>query len=241
MAHGSTAMDNLFDLESLQAVALSDTSFSRDPLLRDFRGLSGRIGIYGGTFDPLQNGHLESALTALEGGQMDMLVFVPAAQNPLKHAPHASDEQRVEMLRQSIVGDPRMFVSPIEVERQGVSYTVETIKEIASVIDPEAELMFIVGSDCLPGLHRWNDIEGLFENCELVALDRPGFGKDDIDSLYQTLPRDIVDRIRDHYIEQSPHSESSTEVRERIASGEDFRDLVPPAVADFIEENDLYS
>ncbi|MBK9384530.1 MAG: nicotinate-nicotinamide nucleotide adenylyltransferase [Planctomycetes bacterium] len=127
----------------------------RDPWLADFRGLRGRIGLYGGSFDPVHRGHLEVARSARRAHGLERVVFLPTARNPMKpRGPRASNADRAAMLRLALQDEPALFVSPLELERAGTSYTVETLRAIRAQVEPEAELYFVMGSDCLPDFPR---------------------------------------------------------------------------------------
>jgi len=134
-----------------------------------------KLGILGGTFNPVHHGHLILAQDALEHFGLDRVLFIPSAQPPHKRSEKlATAEHRLAMLRAAIGDDPCFEVSTIELERQGPSYTIETIKALRAT-RPEAMLHFIIGTDSLLELHQWYQIGELLGLCEFVTMLRPGF------------------------------------------------------------------
>ncbi|MDZ4198112.1 MAG: nicotinate-nucleotide adenylyltransferase [Kiritimatiellia bacterium] len=199
-----------------------------------------RIGILGGTFDPVHLGHLVLAQDALEKFNLDSVWFIPCREPSHKpDGPWASAEDRLAMLEAAIEGDPRFEVSRIELDRPGVSYTIDTIHALREW-KPHVEWVFILGADTLPVLHTWKSINDLLSLCEFVTMDRPGFAMDSIhpDDLHlpaahaETL---LARRAVGHRIEVS-----STEIRMRLAEGLEIRYLVPDAVNMYIAEHRLY-
>ncbi len=187
-----------------------------------------RIGIYGGTFDPVHHGHLILARDAIEQLGLDRMIFVPAARSPhkLDRAPGASGEARREMLRAAVAGEPTFEVDPCELGRAGPSYTVDTVLALRARL-PDAQLHYLIGADNLPLLHTWHRIDELRALVRFVVFHRrlpdasaPG-----------TEPFPTLDRVLDL---------SSTEIRNRVASGRSIRYLVPEAVAAVIDAHGLY-
>ena len=182
-----------------------------------------RIGIYGGTFDPVHHGHLILARQALEEFNLDRLVFVPTAESPFKvHNHTAPATDRLAMLRLATQGQDRFEVDPLEIERGGVSYSIDTVKMFRSR-DPEAELFFLVGEDNAYRLTEWHRFEELKKLVSFVVLSR---SEDFQSPEYPVVQRRI--------------EISSTEIRNRVANGESITYLVPESVKRYIEENQLY-
>jgi len=182
-----------------------------------------RIGIYGGTFDPVHHGHLILAHQALEEFKLDRLVFVPAAESPFKiHNHTAPATDRLAMLQLAIKGEDRFEVDPIEIERGGVSYSIDTVKMFRSR-DPEAELFFLVGEDNAYRLTDWHRFEELKKMVGFVVLSR---SEDFQSPEYPVVQRRI--------------EISSTEIRNRVANGESITYLVPESVKRYIEQHQLY-
>jgi nicotinate-nucleotide adenylyltransferase len=182
-----------------------------------------RIGIYGGTFDPVHHGHLILAHQALEEFKLDRLVFVPAAESPFKiHNHTAPATDRLAMLQLAIKGEDRFEVDPVEIERGGVSYSIDTVKMFRSR-DPEAELFFLVGEDNAYRLTEWHRFEELKKMVGFVVLSR---SEDFQSPEYPVVQRRI--------------EISSTEIRNRVANGESITYLVPESVKRYIEQHQLY-
>ena len=162
-----------------------------------------KIGIFGGSFNPVHNGHVGIARRAVDDLGLDRLLVVPAAESPFKAGERQAldGETRLMLARAAFNGIERVEVDGREVARGGVSYSIDTVKEIAAE-NTGAELFFIVGEDSVEGLPRWKDYETLKTLCAFKAYPRT--------------------------------AESSTEIRRRMAAGEDIADLVPEAVALFI-------
>jgi nicotinate-nucleotide adenylyltransferase len=182
-----------------------------------------RIGIYGGTFDPVHHGHLILALQALEEFKLDRLVFVPAAESPFKiHNHTAPAADRLAMLRLAIADEDRFSVDPLEMERGGISYSIDTIKMFRSR-DPQAELFFLVGEDNADRLTEWHRFEELKKLVCFVVLSR---SEDFQSPEYPVVQRRI--------------EISSTEIRNRVANQESITYLVPESVKRYIEQHQLY-
>lgn len=180
-----------------------------------------RLGVLGGSFDPIHHGHLAIALAALEQVPLDRVLFVPARRSPLKAtAPAASAEDRAAMVELAIAGEPRFGLSRIELEREGPSYTVETLEALAG----EERLFLILGADASAELSRWRDQERLRALATLVVARR---GTAPADPAAIVLDTPLVDV-------------SASDLRERAARGRSLRYLVPDAVCRYIEERALY-
>lgn len=188
-----------------------------------------RLGILGGTFDPPHVGHLLAAVDAVERLTLDRLALIPAATQPLKAGQSgASAEQRLAMARLLVADDGRFTVDPIELERGGLSYSVETLASYAGRFG-EAERFFLVGADVLRSFDQWREPERVLRLATLVVLTR-----DDEDGQQGRLPRGAV-RLPTRRVDVS-----STEIRGRVAAGRSLRGFVPDAVADYIATHGLY-
>ena len=202
--------------------------------------LTERIGVFGGSFDPVHIGHLIIAQDALEQLELDRLIFVPAAVSPLKkHRAPADGRHRLEMLLRATADNLRFDVSDIELTRGGLSYTIDTIRQLQAE-HPGAALFFIVGLDSLKELHRWHCAEELLERCTVVPFGRGGEDPDDViakSGLSHVWKTRLLERlIRIHEIEVS-----ASEIRMRIAEGLSIQTLVPPEVEMYIAEHNLYA
>jgi len=183
-----------------------------------------RLGIFGGTFDPVHVGHLAIARAALEAVPLDRVLFVPARRSPLKErGPFASEADRLAMLETAIADEPRFSLSRAELEREGPSYSVETIERLAG----EDELFLILGSDALADFTRWKDPERIAQLATLLVADRPGAPIPASDAPVRMFDAPRLDI-------------SSRELRARAARGRSLRYLVPEAAWLHIEARGLY-
>ncbi len=199
-----------------------------------------RIGIIGGSFDPIHTGHLIIAQDAVERLKLSEVLFMPAAIPPHKqHRERVPAEDRLNMLNLAVEGDSRFSVSDLEIQRCGISYTIDTVRSLREAYR-DADLVLIIGSDTLVDLHNWYRIDELLSMCEVASFLRPG--EDSIEAIankvqLKELHRERLLRniIKSHRIEIS-----STEIRKRIAKGLSIRYLVPREVEMYIYEQNLY-
>ena len=198
-----------------------------------------KIGILGGTFDPVHFGHLAVAEEARVSLGLSEIILVPAGQ-PLLKPPHpiTSAEHRLQMLRLAIADSPRYTLSTLEIERAGPSYAVETIAALTYQRGSEDELYFIMGWDSLAHLAAWREPSRLIRMCYLVAAPRPGAHGPDLDALEADIPG-ISRRV---VFLDKPHIDiSASAIRELAAQGLSLRQLVPEPVAGYIKQHKLYS
>jgi nicotinate-nucleotide adenylyltransferase len=197
-----------------------------------------KTGVLGGTFDPIHNAHIIVAEEAIFSLDLAEVLFIPTAQTPLKEdLPMSAAEHRVQMVRLSIAGYPHFKLSTVEIDRPGISYTVDTISELRDNLGAEDELFFIVGWDSLAQLHRWKEPARMVQMCHLVAVPRPGYSLPDLDSLEKDVPGLSQKLI---LLDKPEVDISSTAIRERASRGLSIDHLVPPPVADYINQNRLY-
>lgn len=189
-----------------------------------------RIGILGGTFDPLHKTHCDMASAASDALGLDLVLFVVSARPPHKtEGPYATAEERLEMVQAALDGEPRMKPCNIELGRNGVSYTDDTLRELQR-IHPGADLFLIVGFDMLLDFPSWKNPKGILEKARLAVVPRAG--------MPEIIPRELMS-----YCQRIPFERtalSSTEIRRRIAAGESFDELVPRAVAGLIRRRGIY-
>tara|TARA_B110000093_G_scaffold75999_2_gene82783 strand:- start:6509 stop:7126 length:618 start_codon:yes stop_codon:yes gene_type:complete len=191
-----------------------------------------RCALYGGSFDPVHHAHLRVARYALEQAQLDRVVFVPAAQSPLKaHAPLTDAAVRVQMLSVALRGEAHFELDESEIERGGLSYTIDTVRHF-SAGHPDTELYWIVGADQFEQLDRWYQIEELAERVTFLVLARPGS---------HSGASSLIPHLRYQMIKAPLMSDSSSEIRVRCREGRSLQGLVPSAVQAFIFEQELYS
>ncbi len=196
------------------------------------------MGVIGGTFDPVHSGHLKVAEEARTRLGLGEVLFVPAGQPWLKEprsispAPH-----RLEMLRLALGPTPYFRLSTHDIDRPGLTYSVDTIVDLREQLGAEARLFFILGWDCVGELPLWKDAARIVEMCCLVAVPRPGSAPPDMALLEASLPG-ISGRLT--LLDMSPLDISSTDIRDRVAHGLSIHSLVPRAVERYIREKGLY-
>lgn len=199
-----------------------------------------RIGIMGGSFNPVHIGHLIAAQDAMDHMGLQRVIFVPAAQPPHKHGvPLASAADRVAMLRLAVGDDPRFEVSTDEIDRGGVSYTVDTLRRFRDRM-PGAELHLIVGGDSLLELHTWREIGEILATAEIVTVGRPGVAIPELTSRTLRLPEPWPERLARNVVAGHHIEISSTDIRNRVARRQSIRFLVPAAVERYISDYGLY-
>jgi nicotinate-nucleotide adenylyltransferase len=198
-----------------------------------------RIGVFGGSFDPVHMGHLTVAQDAVERLELDRLIFVPAAVPPHKQdRTLAEGRHRLEMLQLATEENPGFEVSDMELRRGGVSYTFDTMKQI-QFEHPGAELFFIVGLDSLTILHLWKNVGQLLELCTVVPFARGGEDPARIAGQIQ-LAEPWKTRLLERLIRIHEIEISASEIRMRLAEGLSIRYLVPPEVEMYIAEQGVY-
>ena len=197
-----------------------------------------RVGIYGGTFSPVHNGHVAAAKAFMEQMWLDILYVIPTGVTPHKDMKgDATAKDRLEMCRLAFADVDGVIVSDLEMKREGKSYTVDTLREL---YDPAGRLFFLMGTDMLLTLDQWREPEEIFRLCYPVYIRREADAALDdrivekITSYHQRFGK-MVPRIVAPAIELS-----SSRVREAVAQGHAIEDMVPPAVASYIRENQLY-
>ena len=198
-----------------------------------------RIGILGGTFDPVHIGHLIIAEEVRQKLKLKEVIFIPTGQPWLKKVQKISSaEHRLQMTILATASNPYFSVSTIEIERDGPTYSIETISELKAGLGAGVVLYFIVGFDALAELPSWKDARRLVEICRVVGVARPPHTKLNLRSLESAIPR-ASERI---ITVDVPHiGVSATEIRKRVADGYSVKYLVPESVEQYIRENGLYS
>jgi nicotinate-nucleotide adenylyltransferase len=191
-----------------------------------------KIGFLGGSFDPVHFGHLMAAQDAYEQCGLDRVILVPAAQAPLKPADvQSGPADRLAMLRGAVEWDPRFEISDFELQRGGISYTIDSARHFRRMY-PHDQLYWIIGGDQLPQLNRWKDIGELAQLVEFIFLERPGFpvrGHPDVPGLR-------LHRCDGHLL-----AISSTELRDRARRGLSLDYFMPHKAVVYVRENRLYS
>ena len=187
-----------------------------------------RLGIYGGTFDPIHLAHLIQARDALEQLKLDAVIFVPCGQSPFKaRRPHSTDAQRVALLRLALKSEPRFWLSRCELDRPAPSYAIDTVAEIYRS-HPKAKLFWLIGADQLPDLERWHRIVELRKEVQFVLLQRTGPGDGAEGDAVLGLPHPRRFDI------------SASEIRRRVKAQLPIDHFVPASVAAYIQRHRLY-
>jgi GTP-binding protein len=202
-------------------------------------GKGGRkTGILGGTFDPVHKGHIMMAKEAREALELDEVLMIPAGQPMSKQNEIITPaEHRLEMLKLAIEGIPYLKISTIEIEREGPSYTADTLAQLREKSKGGDELYFILGWDCLAQLPTWHEPSRIIGMCTLVAVPRPGHAKPRLRQLESALPG-IGKKVI--FLDKPKVDISATGIREMAAMGESIEQLVPKSVAEYIIKNRLY-
>lgn len=208
-----------------------------DDLGFDDPGRPANLGIMGGTFDPIHIGHLACAEQARVAHGLDVVVFIPTGIQPFKRDKKVTDAaMRLEMCRLAVQTNPYFDVSPIEVEREGNTYTVDTLRQLRAHYPSNVKLHFITGADAMLTIVKWRDSAAIADLAHLIAVTRPGYEMTD----------EAKSEIAAHaqfdvsYLETTALSVSSSMLREWVARGKSIRYLTSLAVHDYIAEHGLY-
>jgi nicotinate-nucleotide adenylyltransferase len=205
------------------------------------RSRRARIGILGGSFDPIHVGHLVIAESARDQLRLDRVLFVPAASPP--HKPHrtlAPAADRVAMARAAVRGNPAFEVSTIEIRRGGTSYTLDTLLELGAQLPRGTEMHFLVGADSALEIDTWHEVRRVLDLAHFVILPRPGFRLDALERLANRIGPRRVAALRRSLLDSPILEISSSDIRRRVASGLSIRYLVPEVVRRHIERQGLY-
>lgn len=211
-----------------------------------------QIGLLGGTFDPVHNGHLQLAQIVLDSVGLDQVLFIPAAHPPHKNESIVSSStHRLAMLRLALMGKTGMEISDIEMGRRGMSYTFDTLEELKQAARKRTQYHFIIGSDAIADIATWHRWQELLVSINFVVAVRPGFSLKEIEVLLGRNGFRPEKDSRKRWIHKQWGNEmffladetvdiSSTDIRSRICSGRDWKHLVPEKVAGYIHDNHLY-
>lgn len=217
----------------------------QDGIISKLRGRPGlRVGIMGGSFDPIHIAHLVTAEEALLEFQLDQVLFMPAGDPPHKHRRMAPAEFRYLLVAVATAGNPRFSVSRYEVERKTVTYTVDTLEYLSCVLPQESELFFITGADAVLDILTWRNPARLLELCTFIAATRPGYDLSRLAGLLEELKANtpgLCPEERVKVLEVPALAISSSMVRARLAAGKTVRYLVPNQVAELIDKSGYYA
>ena len=198
-----------------------------------------RLGLFGGSFDPVHFGHLLLAECCREQCRLDQVWFVPAARPPHKQGELTPGGARIEMLQLAIGGHAAFSVCPLEIERAGTSYTVDTLESVRQM-QPQAELFFLMGGDSLADLPQWKDPRRICELALPVVVRRPQAAELDFTKLKPIASPDRIAQMIQHVVEMPQIDLSSRDIRRRVGAGESIRYRTPRAVEKYIEAHRLY-
>ena len=213
----------------------------------------GRIGLLGGTFNPIQNGHLRAAEAVRARFDLDRIMFIPSFIPPHKQdCGMASPKQRLEMVERAVSSIPGFEASPLEVEAEGTSYSILTLNKVKQHY-PRSVICFILGIDAFLEIETWREYERVLGQCSFVVVSRPGFSMDQVPPLAGRFKQKIVvlpaqgpvpdihpSAVTIFLLQIEALEVSSTEVRERVRRGKSIKGLVPESVEAYIRENKLY-
>lgn len=191
-----------------------------------------KVGIFGGTFDPIHFGHLLLAEQARETASLHEIWFIPAGEPPHKQGKSiTSAKERKKMVELAVEGNPQFKVHPIELMRTGPSYTIDTIKELKNH-HPQDEFFLLVGADMVKDLPKWYKIKEIIQNVQVIGLGRPGFDQGELPGFIEERLMWIQDAVETNV--------SSSIIRKRLMLGRSVRYLVPDPVYKYIKEKGLY-
>jgi len=197
-----------------------------------------RLAIMGGTFDPIHYGHLVAAEGARYEFQLDRVVFVPAARPPHKTGKEMTHpHHRLAMVERAVHSNDHFEVSALEIEREGISYTIDTVRAVRE-IHPGASIYFITGADAVLEILTWKNVEELLNICKFIAATRPGYNLENLEHTLSSLPRKYLNNICT--MEVPALAISSTDIRVRVAEGRPIKYLLPELVEKYIFEKGLY-
>ncbi len=224
-----------------------------------------RIGIIGGTFNPIHYGHLNSAVEIREMFGLEKVIFIPSFIPPHKNVKDVLGPQhRLKMTELAVESNPGFSVSSIEIDRKGLSYSIETINEFKRIFSKEVELFFIIGIDAFLEIHTWKDVKRLFQSCNFIVSTRPDYRRDNLHEVIFNLLREKYNDIQFEIVRDdeisgcskiaisiskyavfaartTPLNISSTDIRERISEGRTVKYLLPEKVESYIMNNRLYN
>ncbi|MDK2799413.1 MAG: nicotinate-nucleotide adenylyltransferase [Clostridiales bacterium] len=199
-----------------------------------------QVGIMGGTFDPIHYGHLVTAEAVRAKFSLDHVIFVPSGNPPHKIDQKVTDKNHRYLMTLLATATNQYFkVSRDEIDREGYTYTIDTIKNFNIQFSGKAKFYFITGADALNEILTWKDAESLLQMCEFVAATRPGYKYEELFRDIEYLTINYNSKI--HLVEVPSLAISSTDIRERVKSGQPIKYLLPESVENYIYKNSLYT
>jgi nicotinate-nucleotide adenylyltransferase len=209
----------------------------------DRLGNNRKIGIMGGTFNPIHYGHLVTAEEALIQFHLERVIFIPTGEPPHKTTGKiASPEDRYLMTVMATASNREFYVSRIEIDKKGKSYTIDTLRELKKIYGKDSELFFITGADAILEILTWKDTEEIITLCKFIAATRPGYNISKMEDLKKRLFNEKVEMAEQClFIMEIPAlAISSTDIRNRIKSNRPIKYLLPESVSSYLLKNDLY-
>lgn len=207
------------------------------PTLGQYDDRTYRLGIMGGTFDPIHHGHLVAAEQAFDDLCLDIVVFMPAGQPAFKlNKQVSSGEDRYAMTLLATSDNPHFLASRFEIDREGVTYTADTLEQLRRIYPPNVDLYFITGADAIADIVRWKDAGRIAQNAKLVGATRPGYDLERARTAFAQSPYhfDVT------YLEVPALAISSSDLRARVQTGQSLRYLTPDPVTGYIHKHGLY-
>ncbi|AWY41381.1 nicotinate-nucleotide adenylyltransferase [Pseudomonas putida] len=207
-----------------------------------------RIGVLGGTFDPVHIGHLRGALEVAESLALDELRLIPSARPPHRDLPQVSAKDRLAMVKCAVAGVAPLVVDDRELQRDKPSYTIDTLESMRAEMAEQTQVFLLLGWDAFCGLPTWHRWEELLQHCHILVLQRPDADSEPPDALRNLLAaRSVSDPLalkgpsgQIAFVWQTPLAVSATQIRQLLASGKSVRFLVPDAVLAYIDAHGLY-
>lgn len=202
-------------------------------------GKARRIGVMGGTFDPIHYGHLVAAEVARAEFDLEKVIFIPVGRHPHKKQQKITvPEHRYRMTVLATSSNPGFEVSRIEIDKAGISYSSDTVRNLKKIYGEDSKIYFITGADAVLELLTWHNIKELLKLCEFIAVTRPGFDKKELEQKIEEISSNYNAEIK--RIEVPLLAISSTDIRDRFRNGKPIKYLLPEAVEEYIGENRLY-
>lgn len=198
-----------------------------------------RLGMMGGTFDPIHMGHLVAAEEAWQQFNLDQVVFMPSGDPPHKDKRDVTAaEHRFLMTMLAVIANPCFTISRMEIDSEKTSYTIDTVKQFYNIYGDVLDFFLITGADAILEITTWKDYSVLLKSCSIIAVSRPGYSLEKLQEVLGSSFSEAAKRI--HLLEVPALSISSTDIRQRVAAGKTIRYLTPKPVEQYIYKNKLY-
>ena len=206
--------------------------------LYDLKGIKS-FAILGGTFDPIHNGHISVAKEILKRTDVERILLIPSGTPPHKKAEEVTGAKtRLEMLSVAVENEENMVISSIEIDRKGLTYTVDTIAQLKEELGNGVRFKFVLGADALDYISSWKDYKRVLRMCSFIAVARPGYDKSALINRINNMENSMDCNIE--FVSVVPVDISSSQIREWVRAGKNIDDFVPFGVAKYIKTNKLY-